>query len=645
MPKYLVTNGSYFEPFTYDELAKPVMQAVEAHSATQDVYDTITAETEALRQYLLREPEDSEARRMYENYVAKLETLQNNLWTKGFNASTRRDLSAARAGYASDITRLGTAIKSRQDRSAEYWKTKHDHPDMIMGTDPGLSPLDAYLGNDRFGQDYFSYSGDVFMNEVGNDAKARMDEMLNDPRILDKYPQLVGYIPILKKDGFSSSQVQNAVRAVRSYYGGNDRALDNLDFASGVLADVLLSHVDSTGARGNVSPTEFDRLLRYGEAGLAQSIGKSDVQFLKDLKWEQDQKLDYALKVAAAKAAAKGGGAGASGSYAPPIAQLRGNALSGISDKNQAKDFVDKTNVYQALDVINQLKKSGALRQPNGMLTDTANEAVMKLYKSPYYKELTKGKDHFLTEADLDSVIANLGKELNQYEKNDHLYQFNNTGAANSNIARNVFKPNIGQLSGKQGDKIAAANAHYSDGKAVSGKELMSILESENLLIGFDAKSGNLTIQRNSSDDSQDKGKYNDKVVYLNTRNALTGTSGYANAATILYAFDSAVPDEVPSSDRDAMRNRIPMSTMGQTIDLRDLADLIRGSYQSLVKDGDDNDRAVFNALVESFAQGLYDSSNTPWAPNTYKEGWSARTGGDYISNGEDEYFDYDFDY
>ena len=644
MPKYLVTNGSYFEPFTYDELAKPVMQAVEAHSATQDVYDTITAETEALRQYLLREPADSEARRLYDNYTAKLETLQNNLWTKGFNASTRRDLSAARAGYASDITRLGTAIKSRQDRSAEYWKTKHDHPDMIMGTDPGLSGLDSYLMNDRFGQDYFSYSGESFMNEVGTDAKARMDEMLNDPRILDKYPQLKGYIPILKKDGFSSQQVQNAVNAVRSYYGGNDKALDNLDFASGVLADVLRSHVDSTGARGKVSPTEFGRLLRYGEAGLSQSIGKSDVQFLKDLEWEQEQKLNTALKVAAAKASGRGG-SGASGSYAPNIATLRGNTLSGISDKKQAQDFVDKTNVYQALDIINQLKKSGALRQPNGTLTDTANEAVMKLYKSPYYKELTKGKDHFLTDADLDSVISNLGKELNEYEQNDHMYQFNNTNAANSNIARNVFKPNIGQLFGKQGDKIAAANAHYSDGKSVTGKELMSILESDNLLIGFDAKSGNLTIQRNAADDSQDKGKYNDKVVYLNTRNALTGTSGYANAAAILYAFNSAVPDEVPSSDKEMMRNRISaMATMGQTIDLRDFADLIRGSYQSLVKDGDDNDRAVFNALVESFAQGLYDSANTPWAPNTYKEGWSAKTGGDYISNGEDEYFDYDFD-
>ena len=644
MPKYLVTNGSYFEPFTYDELAKPVMQAVEAHSATQDVYDTITAETEALRQYLLREPADSEARRLYDNYTAKLETLQNNLWTKGFNASTRRDLSAARAGYASDITRLGTAIKSRQDRSAEYWKTKHDHPDMIMGTDPGLSGLDSYLMNDRFGQDYFSYSGESFMNEVGTDAKARMDEMLNDPRILDKYPQLKGYIPILKKDGFSSQQVQNAVNAVRSYYGGNDKALDNLDFASGVLADVLRSHVDSTGARGKVSPTEFDRLLRYGEAGLSQSIGKSDVQFLKDLEWEQEQKLNTALKVAAAKASGRGG-SGASGSYAPNIATLRGNTLSGISDKKQAQDFVDKTNVYQALDIINQLKKSGALRQPNGTLTDTANEAVMKLYKSPYYKELTKGKDHFLTEADLDSVISNLGKELNEYEQNDHMYQFNNTNAANSNIAKNVFKPNIGQLSGKRGEKNASANAKYADDTEISNKELMSLLESNNLLIGFDAKSGNLTIQRNAADDSESKGKYNDKIVYLNTRNALAGTSGYANAAAILYAFNSAVPDEVPSSDKEMMRNRISaMATMGQTIDLRDFADLIRGSYQSLVKDGDDNDRAVFNALVESFAQGLYDSANTPWAPNTYKEGWSAKTGGDYISNGEDEYFDYDFD-
>ena len=291
MPRFLVTSGSYFEPFTYDELSKPVMQTVEAHNAAQDSYDTLTSETEALRQYLMREPEDSEARRLYDNYVQRLTTLQDNLWKNGYNASTRRDLASARAGYASDITRLGTAIKARQDRSNEYWKIKHEHPDMVMSSDPGLEGLDKYLANDRFGQDYYSYSGEQFMNEVAADAKARAQELLNDPQVLSKYPELAGYIPVLQERGFTSAQVEAAAGLVR---GDNTvySALDNdSKTAATLLASILQDHLISTGAAGRISPDEYDRLINYGKSGLSQAIGKSDVEFMKDNEYAYNQEI------------------------------------------------------------------------------------------------------------------------------------------------------------------------------------------------------------------------------------------------------------------------------------------------------------------------------------------------------------------
>lgn len=292
MPKFLVTNGSYFQPFTYDELSKPIMQAVEAHNAAQDSYDTLMTETEALRQYIMHEPEDSEARRLYDSYSTKLANLQNNLWERGYNAGTRRDLALARAGYSSDITRLGTAIKARQDRSSEYWKTKHEHPDMVMGSDPGLELLDKYLENDRFGQDYYSYSGEQFMNEVAADAKARAQELLSNPEVLDKYPELAGYIPVLQKNGFTSAQVEAAAGlAVGDNTIYSALGTDEDRMGATILASILQSHLDSTGAAGNVSTDEFNRLVKYGKAGLSQAIGKSDVEFMKDNEYAYNQEI------------------------------------------------------------------------------------------------------------------------------------------------------------------------------------------------------------------------------------------------------------------------------------------------------------------------------------------------------------------
>ena len=165
----------------------------------------------------------------------------------------------------------------------------------------------------------------------------------------------------------------------------------------------------------------------------------------------------------------------------------------------------------------------------------------------------------------------------------------------------------------------------------------MSLLESGNVAVGFDAKSGNITVQRIGSDDSSNRGSYDDRIVYLNTRTVLSGTSGYANAAAILYAYNAALPDDISSTEASSIENKIAaLTNTGQTVDLRDLANLITGSYNSLAKNGDDKDKAVFNALVEAFAQGLFDSSNTAWSPNNYREGWSAKTGGDTIYDDDD---------
>lgn len=297
MPKFLVTRGSYFQPFTYDELVKPLQQMADAQNTTQDAYDTLNMETEALRQYIMQEPEDSYARQLYDNYTQRLSTLQNNLWNNGYTPQTRRDLSLAKAGYADGITRLQTAIKNRQDRSNEYWKTRHDHPDMIMGTDPGLGSLDDYLKDDRFGQNYYSYSGQQFMTEVGADAKARASEMLRDPYVT-RDPNLVGYLTRISQEGFTNAEVDAASFAVKAAMNGDSSLLRALDPASAILANVLTSHLESTGAAGNVSPEEMNRLLDYGHSGLSQAVGSRKDDVIADKQWAINAELDMARKKA-----------------------------------------------------------------------------------------------------------------------------------------------------------------------------------------------------------------------------------------------------------------------------------------------------------------------------------------------------------
>ena len=292
MGKFLVTSGTSFRPFSYQELAAPVQQAAEIHRQTQDVYDSLGMETAALQRYIDQESEDSMARKMYEDYLGKLTTLQDNLWSNGYNAQTRRDLAAAKAGYAGDIARLQQAVKDRQERSAKYWDIKISNPDRIMGKDPGLGSLDDYVRNDLYGQNYFSYSGNQLAKEVSADAAARMKEVLDDPQLRRFIP---GYYTFQDKAGFTSQNVSNAIKAIQDKYNGDVTSYESLDFASKILADVMDSHVQSTGAydslvNGGLDRDEFDRLLNYAGSGLSSSIGETKYQHMEDwiTKMEKD---------------------------------------------------------------------------------------------------------------------------------------------------------------------------------------------------------------------------------------------------------------------------------------------------------------------------------------------------------------------
>lgn len=300
MSRFVVTSGSHFEPFSYDDIVKPLQQQTDVHNATQDAYEQLSMETAALGRYISRNPEDSRAREMYDNYMNKLSAFQENLYNNGISAATRRDLSSARAAYASDITRLQAAIKSRQERSKEYWDARHKNPDLVMGFDPATGGLDNYLDNDNYGQDWYSYSGTQFASEVGTEAKARAAELKQV--VAGRNPQLEGYLEYIERNGFSNNDVNGAAILAREILSGKISPDNpNIDPIQGMLAGVLLNRIQATGAKSgqNLSEEEFDRLVEYGILGLSQGIGETNISHMSDKVWDEAaarRRIDYQIR-------------------------------------------------------------------------------------------------------------------------------------------------------------------------------------------------------------------------------------------------------------------------------------------------------------------------------------------------------------
>lgn len=342
MAKFLVTSGSNFDPFTYDELVKPVERMQQEYDASQDAYAALNLEADAIRQYISDSEDDRKARTIYDNYNRQLQDLQEELWANGVTAKTRRGLSAARAGYA-DMARVQKAIESRQARSKEYWDLRRKDSSLVMGQDPGTYGLDNYLDNDNFGQDWYTYSGQEFMNEVGTDAKARADELLRDARV-ESDPELKGKLIRIKQEGFTSTEVQHAGDAVEAVLSG--KKPETLTPEEKILADVLMSHLDSTGARDKVSPDEFKRLVQYGRSGLSQSIGKTQEQIIDDEVWKAQQdwywwkkKQDYTAEHSEKGGKGNGSNEETDGNYAV-------HGVSSFLATPEGKDILADSNKY-----------------------------------------------------------------------------------------------------------------------------------------------------------------------------------------------------------------------------------------------------------------------------------------------------------
>lgn len=329
MPRFLVTNGKTFEPFSFEELVKPLAYTQERHDAAQDAYDKLSMDTESLANYISDNEDDKEAKAMYESYRDKLKTLQDNLWQYGVTAQTRRDLAAARIGYAKDIQRLGKAIEARQARSKEYWDLAHKNPDLIVGNDPRLYGLDNYLKDDTFGSNWFSYSGNQFMSEVGADAKARALELRRNIVNEDEVP---GYITRIEQRGFTQDEVDKAILAARS---GAYKYIE--DGPIKILAETLIDHINATGAvlGKNISKEQYNRFFDYAKPALSQGILGVDTKDFVDKGYQ----------------AVVGGRGGAdidsNGGYIPmsgiPVVNTTPEPLRS-SDYGDYADFFDKHN-------------------------------------------------------------------------------------------------------------------------------------------------------------------------------------------------------------------------------------------------------------------------------------------------------------
>lgn len=164
---YMVVNSRY-NPFSYDELVKPLADyttAYEKQEALADAYATAAANLDALSPDL-----DSAEYQNYTNWKNELKTASDLLATSGLTPEVRSTLKSLGTRFSTELNPALEKMKTRAELVKEQRAALAKNPNLMFDVDYSVTPLGSISPSST----YNTYDLDNILKEVGNDVYSRM---------------------------------------------------------------------------------------------------------------------------------------------------------------------------------------------------------------------------------------------------------------------------------------------------------------------------------------------------------------------------------------------------------------------------------------------------------------------------------------
>lgn len=264
----ILSNNAKFNPYTFDEMLKPIAMAAEAYNKTQEGLAELEGQAGAIKQYIEEHPNSKYATK-YTNYLKEIEKQADSLNAVGLTPDSRQALFKLRSRYIEDINPIQNAIKRRRELADEQRKAKLQNPTLMFERDfnsvSDESSLDRFLENPDY--DYgASYSGNLITQQVSQMASHLSKELRNNSvGRLDNYTKT-----FLNKYGLSSDEVAYAInnpkdpkasRALRAIF---DAAVGPVPQA---LQDKYMEDITNYATLGFWSAVGQDRISTFDDYG------------------------------------------------------------------------------------------------------------------------------------------------------------------------------------------------------------------------------------------------------------------------------------------------------------------------------------------------------------------------------------------
>lgn len=272
-----LTIGSTFQPFTYDELLKPIRDLETAHQALEDQYAQYNSSAGTVGSYL-DEARDSVVYPIYNTYETDLEKAADDLSKNGLSPQARRNLLSLKSRWNSEIVPIANAVQARQDYIKNYQEAYAKDNTLLSSMNPYTVSVDSFLNGNTPSR--LDVSGAQIYDRMKAQATAASQRMQYDPTYFKAMSNQ--YWAIKNRKGFNSKDAQNFINNIMSIPE---------------LGSMISSIMESTGAI-NLPDAERAKALQYAiEGTLSGMIGDVNYDYRENraFKLNKDDNLFYSL--------------------------------------------------------------------------------------------------------------------------------------------------------------------------------------------------------------------------------------------------------------------------------------------------------------------------------------------------------------
>ena len=140
----MVLQTGNYQPFSYDELVKPIDNMTKMQMAQEDAINKLEQQSSTLDKYV-NDKDTPYASALYDKIKLNLKQQADNLARYGLTPETRQNVADLTTQYTSDIVPIATAQAKKQEQVKNYMDNQNKTPGYITSYDPSKISLDDFI--------------------------------------------------------------------------------------------------------------------------------------------------------------------------------------------------------------------------------------------------------------------------------------------------------------------------------------------------------------------------------------------------------------------------------------------------------------------------------------------------------------------